>query len=399
MQPNNTNRTTRGFRRPPPTAEELARGAALKAEGQRAKDQIKGERAQFDNQWPEIRTDFEPGVWREAYQRMHADTLAVSIVQLQQLEELTQEEAERKIFDILDKATFVESHLILNGAQRVEKLFENMELATGDKEKNPFQSPEDLSNFLKSMAPIFKIDVRTRKWKNTGMQTRKFCQVLMQRLQLGDVIDDKNFEETYNEFKSTIEVTFPAARNFAEREYHLDISSYCYLATVAPAFKYDKPTGRLSLNPDVRLLALHLPILARTLHSNNPQLQDRSRLVTTAASYYGHAYPNCAKCSGVDPSTNAVKMNVFRNKFENLNVDVQGKQYLNVTSFVRPNDRMEQLEAVRVEPDRLDYSNNFVTGQGPVTMDQDGKKKEVDFKNLEDYLKKCKKSVAQRKED
>ncbi|CAL2027870.1 unnamed protein product [Caenorhabditis brenneri] len=399
MQPNNNNRTTKGFRRPPPTAEELERGAALKAEGRRVKDQIKGERAQFDNQWPEIRTDFEPEVWREAYQRMHADSLAVSIVQLQQLEELTQEEAERKLFDILDKVTFIENNLISNGAQRVEKLFENMGLAMKDKEKNPFQSAEDLSNFLKSMAPIFKIDVRTRQWKNTGMQTRKFCQVLMQRLQLGDRIDDKNFEETYDDFKATIEVTFPACRNFAEREYHLDISSYCYLATVAPAFKYDKPTGRLSLNPDVHLLALHLPILARTLHSNNPQLQDRSRLVTTAATYFGHAYPNCAKCSGVDPSTDGVKMNVFRNKFENLNVDVQGKQYLNVTSFVRPNDRMEQLEAVRVEPDRLDYANNFVTGQGPVTMDQDGKKKEVDFKNLENYLDKCKKSVAQRRED
>ncbi|EGT34926.1 hypothetical protein CAEBREN_07183 [Caenorhabditis brenneri] len=56
-------------------------------------------------------------------------------------------------------------------------------------------------------------------------------------------------------------------------------------------------------------------------------------------------------CAGVNPSTVAVNMTVFRNEFENLNVDVLGIQNLNVTSFVCPNGRMEQLEAKRVEPD------------------------------------------------
>lgn len=385
----------------------MARNAALKAERERAREEKKGERATFDSQWPEIRVDFEPEIWREAYHRLHGDNLATSIDKLQQLENLSQEDAERKLFDILDKVTFIEINLVKNGAQNVETLFENLGLATENQEKNPFESMDDLTNFLKSMAPTFKMDVRTKQWKNTGVQTRKFCQVLKQRLQLGDVIDDDNFDETFAEFKTTIEVIFPNGRHFAEKEFHLDISSYEYLATVVPEFKYDETTGRLSLNPDVCLLALHLPILAATLHSNNPKLRDHSRLVTTYTTMFAWRYPSCLKSVGVNPSTDAVEATVFCQNFDDVykrrvykttNTDIY-KQYLNVTCFVRPNGRCEQLEAMRVETCRLDFSNNFVTGQGPVSVDYEGRKRGVDFGNLNDYLHKCKEKTSRRIRD
>ncbi|EGT38461.1 hypothetical protein CAEBREN_07345 [Caenorhabditis brenneri] len=362
------------------TDEEKARGNALKAEKKRLDDLKKEERARFLSQWPEIAVDFKPEVWREAYQRLHPNALAASIDKLEQLEGLSHEDAERKVFEILNKATFIELNLSNNGEQSVQTLFESLDLATENKEDMPFKSTEDLLDFLKSMAPMFKMDVRTRKWKNTGMQTRRFCQQLMQRLQLGDVLDDKNFEETYDDFKTTIEEPNPQVRKFKEAEYHLDVSSYRYLATVVPAFKYDKPSGRLSLNPGApRLLALHLPILATTLHSNNPKWFDRSRVVTSSATQYGYSFPNMGKSVGVNPATSAIDMSVFRNKFDKLRDEIT-KQY-----------------AILVEPDRLDFANNFVTGSGNVTVDPNGKKQEVDIRILENYLTQCKEKTAVRR--
>ncbi|CAL2035895.1 unnamed protein product [Caenorhabditis brenneri] len=57
-----------------------------------------------------------------------------------------------------------------------------MEQGTENKEEMPFESVEDLTVFLKSMVPTFKMDIRTRQWRNT----RKFLQYLMQRLKLND---------------------------------------------------------------------------------------------------------------------------------------------------------------------------------------------------------------------
>lgn len=392
---NDNNRNPRNRRYQNVTDEDRARGNARRAEKNREDERKKAERVQFNSQWPEIKANFEPEVWREAYQRLHADALAASINKLQQLEGLSPEDAERKVFDILIKATFIELNFSNKGEQTAQTLFENLESAIENKEDMPFKSADDLMVFLKSMIPTFKMDVRTKKWRNTGTQTRKFCQVLAQRLELGDVIDDDNFDETYDEFKTIMEVA-EHARKFAEKEFIMDVSSYEYLAAIAPEFKYDEESGRLSLNSEVCLLALHLPILSTALHSNNPKWFDRSRVATSFATQYGMGYPNTGKSVGVEPTTSAVEMSVFRNKFfDNTNPDLN-KQYLNITYYPYPNAKISQLEAIQVEPDRLDYSNNFVTGTGPVSLDADGEKKGVDFGNLNNYLTELKGNTAKR---
>ncbi|EGT59656.1 hypothetical protein CAEBREN_12855 [Caenorhabditis brenneri] len=379
------------------TDEEKARGNEIKEEKRRVEEQKKMQRDQFLSRWPEIKVNYEPNVWWEAYERLHAEALTESKTKLQQLEELSQEEAERKVSDILLKATFVELNLAKNGQQSAETLFNNLELATENKEEMPFKTVEDLTEFLKSMVPTFKMDIRTRKWKNTGVQTRKFCQVLRERLSLGDQINDGNFDETYEEFRKTIKAPNPMAQVFAEKEVFCDISSYRYLAAIVPAFKYDKRTGRLSLNGEVRLLALHLPILAATLHSNNPKWSDQSRVVTSSAIQYGYGYPNVGRCLSVDPRTDGVRMSVYRPNMENVKADAHG-HLLNVTHIPFPNTNAQQLEAIRAEPTRLDYAHNFVTGTGPVMVGPDGKKRQVDFGTLTHYLKDCKEKTAYRKE-
>ncbi|EGT51181.1 hypothetical protein CAEBREN_01015 [Caenorhabditis brenneri] len=106
-----------------------------------------------------------------------------------------EEEAKRKLLEMLVKVSFVEASLTMDGRQNVEELWENLRKSVTEEQEFPFTSMEDLSTFLHSMIPIFRKDVRTKKWAKTGCPFRRFCQWLYDRLSLGDVIDEKNFDQ------------------------------------------------------------------------------------------------------------------------------------------------------------------------------------------------------------
>uniref|UniRef100_A0A1I7V454 Troponin T n=1 Tax=Caenorhabditis tropicalis TaxID=1561998 RepID=A0A1I7V454_9PELO len=189
-----------------------------------------------------IKLFFEENLWRKKY-RKHPDFEA-SVEQLSRIKKLNGEEAEAQLLDLLVKTTFVESHLTVNGQQNVKELFERMrfpnrkenvepqqeipklnldhemisdsdesekeegELSCSDEEEDvperhresyeqsiPFTSPEELSEFLHSMIPVFIIRPATRKWRNSGVQTRVYCQWLKKRIEKRKVVSLDKFKK------------------------------------------------------------------------------------------------------------------------------------------------------------------------------------------------------------
>lgn len=378
-------------RKAPPTPEDTERRRLQKQENEKRIQEAKDSRIKYQSQWPEIAVGFDPELWRETYRRMHSEALDASIIRLQQLEELTQVEAEDKVFKILMKTTFVEINLLQKGQQTAEELFQSLRLAVNVQNVMPFESVEDLTTFLKSMSPVFIMMKSTKKWRNTGIQSRRFCQYLVERLQLGDVIDDNTFDEVFADFSETIRADNEARLNFARKEFIMDFSSFWILESAVPAFKFDKRTERLSLTSDALPLSLLLPIFADTLHSANPKKRDYSRQMTFLVSQFSIAYPNRATAYGISSNVEELNATIFRSKFEKTTA--MDKRLMTVTAFVSPNNLPEQFETMRAEPTRLDFTNNFASIKGGTYIDSKGAMSGVTFDQFEQHFNTCRKNT------
>ncbi|CAL2051593.1 unnamed protein product [Caenorhabditis brenneri] len=343
------------------------------------------------SQWPEIRSNYEPEVWRASYSKRHDKNLQVSIKKLQEVDVISKKDAERDLMKVLEKTTFVELNLVINGPQTAQKLYENLKLAMGQgQEKNmPFESVESLEVFLDEMSPVFLLKKTTNKYVCSGMQSRKFCQWLTGRIKLGDIIKEESFDMDYELFKETIRASNPDLQKFAEAELTFDFSSYHYLAAVVPAFQYDEENDILSLASAPLPWSLQLPIFGDTLHASNPLKRDLSRMITTVV-YQCAVEPdnNALGCCVMGP-LEGVKVSTLQNKF----LGYQGSENrlrMNklaqvVTGFVQPNSPHNQIEAYEVEPVRIDFANNVVSNGAHV--DDRGSKFSVNFNTFQNIQK------------
>ncbi|KAF1763221.1 hypothetical protein GCK72_011487 [Caenorhabditis remanei] len=142
---------------------------------------------------------------------------------VQRMKNLSVEEAEKKLLDVLVK---------------------------NEEPSIPFSSAEDVESFREDIS---------KKYRNTGSQSRRFIQE-MKRL-LEDVIDDNTIDDVIQEFRTT--VVNKNAQKFAEME------------------TADEEEKRLYLKDNAsNCLDLHLPIFTETIHFNHPFKKDLSRNVS-----------------------------------------------------------------------------------------------------------------------
>ncbi|CAL2048648.1 unnamed protein product [Caenorhabditis brenneri] len=296
------------------------------------------------------------------------------------------------------RVTFIEANLACNGEQRVEELFENLKASINELQSMPFTSVDDLSTFIDSMIPVFRKDVRSRKWKNTGCQFRVYCQWLYTRIQNGYLVNYANFDKDYDQFKKAIvcrvtgnEEDDKVLREFAEKEALLDFSSYTYLAATVPGFKFDKKTEILSLTSDAaKRLPLRLPIFTNTLNSFNPFKIDYSRSVNAFVCSSGGGYNKTGFVVG--GPINGARTMMYQKRFNfaihNFQTRCQG--------YVCPNNPIHQVEVFEVEPVNRDFEHNLMLDDEYDRSMEQTKKKDLDFRNLGFMKTKMQGSVATR---
>lgn len=308
--------------------------------------------------WSAIKVDYQPELWISKYRELHKDNLSASISLLQKSSDnLSELDAEKQLFDILTKVTFVELNLMEHGQQTVNDLYDNLECAVENTQSMPFESVDELTTFLDSMVPIFHLKKACKLWQNTGTQFRRFCQFLVRRLLNGDVIEKKDFRKILNEFKETINVE-EHLLPFARQEVGFDINDFRQLSSMVPDFHYEN--GCLSLaNPSYLHLSLRLPILADTLHSSNPAKMDHSRNFTGFFSQFVHNQDRYLVC-GLDEQLSGLKGSIFHSKMPNRSGEVSNT-LITAHGFISPNNAFQQVEITEIQPTRFDFRNDFVT--------------------------------------
>uniref|UniRef100_A0A1I7U219 Tail protein n=2 Tax=Caenorhabditis tropicalis TaxID=1561998 RepID=A0A1I7U219_9PELO len=151
------------------------------------------------------------------------------------------------------------------------------------KQAIPFSSPEDLSQFLHEMIPMFRYCRATKQWQNTRVETRRFVQWLKIEMDGGNEFSWDNFKTIdYPRFKATIKETNERLRAFAEKELFMDYPSFDDIELQIPGFCYDLDTKILSLSPEASSrLTLNLPILQKIANLNTGYSMDCSREFST----------------------------------------------------------------------------------------------------------------------
>ncbi|KAF1748574.1 hypothetical protein GCK72_025041 [Caenorhabditis remanei] len=229
-------------------------------------------------EWPEIQGDFAPDMWKKTYKEKHEQTFFKSVDLLQKIENLSYKEAEDKLLDVLVKVTFIEITLTLKGKQDSAEIFENLQKFQNDEPVIPFSTAEDVESFCDSMKLVFRKDL-SKKYRNTGNQSKRFIQEVKTRLELGEVIDEITIDDVIQEFRTT--VVSESAQKFAEMEIQLDFSSLRQLAVAVSGFKFEGGEGRLYLDENAaNCLDLNLPIFCETIHFNHQLKKDLSRHVS-----------------------------------------------------------------------------------------------------------------------
>lgn len=327
----------------------------------RMEEEARKVKAERQAKWPQIEADYTPEIWRKKYREDHAEKFYESVDILQKMKELSHEEAEETLLDILIKITFIETNLTVNGARSAVELFDNLQLAQNDEPTIPFSSPQDLKEFCDSMPLNFYKESATL-YRNTGVQGRRFVQWLKKRVDLGDEINAKNFHEIKKEFIETIQVDDVNQRKFAELEPGLDYSSLWYLGKRMAGFDFDKTKNCLLLTPEATdSLPLNLPIFTDTINSSHSRKLDYSRKVSAFVTKISTKTPPERTTMFVNneelfESTAAL----FRRTLDKK-LPVLDRSFSLIHGCIRPNVAQNQVEVFTVEPTSFCAVNNLCT--------------------------------------
>ncbi|KAF1769486.1 hypothetical protein GCK72_001303 [Caenorhabditis remanei] len=317
-------------------------------------------------EWPKMQEDYEPELWENIYQEKHAKSFFESVDLLRKIENLSEQEAERKLLDILIKVTFIETSLTIHGKQDAETLFDNLKKAQNDKPNIPFSSAEDVKSFCDSMKIIFRKDMAHR-YRNTGVQSRRFVQEMRKRLELGDVIKEANFDDIVQDFRSTIVNKY--CQKFAEKEAGLDFSTLYHFSKAVNGFKFDMEQDRLFLDEEASdCISLLLPIFTDTINSQHAFKLDASRHVSGFFTLQETCYPERSQYFMLSDELFQIEAALYRKNLSNKENNQAFGTVISGSGRILPNHPSQQIEIFELELYPFSFLNNLVTENAGKTL-------------------------------
>ncbi|CAO4386038.1 unnamed protein product [Caenorhabditis nigoni] len=370
------------------------REAELEAERAKKAKELKDQKEQKENQkkeWPDVTVDYNRELWMDQYKKRHDKVLGESVdIFVDKFEKMEKSQAEDHLLNILTKITFVENNLTANGAQTVEKLFENLQKAPVASGEIPFKSIEELSEFLDGT--YFNFRKEFDEYRNIGVQGRRWIQFIKNKLDEGVIVDEDTFHDLYAEFQESI----PSGHEFARREASFDFTDLRQMGKTVPVFKYEKSTGRLELKPEAQqCVFINLPIFSDTLNSSHPSKADFSRTFDCFGIYKHTGYPARQTFTVADETAPEAKADLFLKHCSQRGKQIDQKKppthlFNNsaaIHGIIAPMKHLNALEVLGVEVLPLSLENNLCTGpSGKIKHPGSDELRTADFKTVEEVL-------------